>query len=230
MCICIYAYFFVSMQAIPALNVVSETYATNHGLNQVNANHFGALKHQGDQTQSLLASDVDSQSDQFISSSVKSPMDGNTSIPNEVPARQNSLGLWKYLDDDSPGLGDNPSSVPQSFCPVTNERLLEINEISPEWAYSTETTKVVLLISSKLPCCLVLVSFLKCSILMGKLHSIIICSQLPKLLFLLTSKKNIVFIVYKVPLGWVVSVITPYATLTNNIYKKNILNKWSSVS
>ncbi|KAB8105443.1 hypothetical protein EE612_039305 [Oryza sativa] len=135
----------MASNAIPALNVVSETYATNHGLNQVNANHFGALKHQGDQTQSLLASDVDSQSDQFISSSVKSPMDGNTSIPNEVPARQNSLGLWKYLDDDSPGLGDNPSSVPQSFCPVTNERLLEINEISPEWAYSTETTKVVVI-------------------------------------------------------------------------------------
>ncbi|XP_006658566.1 calmodulin-binding transcription activator CBT [Oryza brachyantha] len=132
----------MASNAIPSFNVASEVYSTNHGLNQVNEDHFGALKHQGDQTQSLLMSDVDSQSDQFTRSLVKSPMDGKVPVPNDVPARQNSLGLWKYLDDESTGLGDNPSLVTQSFRPVTNG-LFKITEISPEWAYSTETTKVV---------------------------------------------------------------------------------------
>ncbi|KAG8080521.1 hypothetical protein GUJ93_ZPchr0007g6048 [Zizania palustris] len=46
----------------------------------------------------------------FISSVVKTPMDG-----------------------------DNPSSVTQSLHPVTSERVFNITEISPEWAYSTES-------------------------------------------------------------------------------------------
>ncbi|KAL5197132.1 hypothetical protein ABZP36_000644 [Zizania latifolia] len=129
--------------AIPALNVVSEAYATNNCNNQVTADYFGALKHQGDQTQSLVTSDVDSQSDQFISSLVKTPMDGKVSVPNDMPARQNSLGLWKYLDDDSPCLGDNPRTVTESFHPVTSQRIFNITDISPEWAYSTESTKVL---------------------------------------------------------------------------------------
>uniref|UniRef100_A0A0D9WYY6 CG-1 domain-containing protein n=1 Tax=Leersia perrieri TaxID=77586 RepID=A0A0D9WYY6_9ORYZ len=128
----------MSSNAIPALYMASETYPTNHGLNQVTADHFKALKNQGDQTHSLFTSNVDFQSDQFISSLVKSSMDGKVSDPNDVPARQNSLGLWKYLDDDNPGLEDNPGSVTQ-----TNKTLFKITEISPECAYSTETTKVV---------------------------------------------------------------------------------------
>ncbi|KAL5197714.1 hypothetical protein ABZP36_001226 [Zizania latifolia] len=129
--------------AIPALHVVSEAYAPNHGNNQVTADYFGALKYQGDQTQSVLTSDVDIQSEPFISSLVKTPMDGKLSVPNDMPARQNSLGLWKYLDDDNPCLGDNPSSITQSLHPVTSERIFNITEISPEWAYSTESTKVL---------------------------------------------------------------------------------------
>lgn len=94
-------------------------------------NHAGALEHQVDQSQYPLTSDLYSQSQQFATSLRKTPVDGD--IPNDVPARENSLGLWKYLDDDSPCLGDNI---------VSNEKIFNITDFSPEWACSTEHTKV----------------------------------------------------------------------------------------
>ncbi|XP_062186861.1 calmodulin-binding transcription activator CBT-like [Phragmites australis] len=126
----------------PPANVISEAYATNPGHNQVSESYFGALKHQADQSPSLLTSDLDSQSKHLASSLLKTPVDGGN-IPNDVPPRQNSLGLWKYLNDDIPCLGDNPSSAILTTQPVTNERLFHITEISPEWAYCTEDTKVL---------------------------------------------------------------------------------------
>lgn len=109
-------------------NVMPEAYPTNH----VPANHVGALKHQGDQLQYLVTLDVDSQSERFVNTLERTPVDSN--IPSDVPARENSLGLWKYLDDDSPCLGDNI---------VSNERLFNITDFSPEWALSTEHTKIL---------------------------------------------------------------------------------------
>ncbi|XP_047068881.1 calmodulin-binding transcription activator CBT [Lolium rigidum] len=100
--------------------------------NNVPANHVGALDHQGDQPQYLLTQDLDSISQQFLNSSQKTLVDGN--IPNDVPARENSLGLWKYLNDDSPCLGDNI---------VSNEKFFNITDFSPEWSYSTEHTKIL---------------------------------------------------------------------------------------
>ena len=94
-------------------------------------NHAGALEHQVDQSQYPLTSDLDSQSQQFATSLRRTPVDGD--IPNDVPARENSLGLWKYLDDDSPCLGDNI---------VSNGKIFNITDFSPEWACSTEHTKV----------------------------------------------------------------------------------------
>lgn len=102
--------------------------------NNVNANHAGALEHQLDQSQYPLTSDLDSQSQQFAISLRKTPVDSD--IPNDVPARENSLGLWKYLDDDSPCLGDNI---------VSNEKIFNITDFSPEWACSTEHTKILVI-------------------------------------------------------------------------------------
>jgi hypothetical protein len=121
------------MQAIlvSSLNLMLKAYSTYYCLNQAPANHVGALDHQGDQPQYLLTQDLDSISQQFLNSSQKALVDGN--IPNDVPARENSLGLWKYLNDDSPCLGDNI---------VSNEKFFNITDFSPEWSYSTEHTKV----------------------------------------------------------------------------------------
>ena len=102
--------------------------------NNVHANHAGALEHQVDQSQYPLTSDLDSQSQQFATSLRKTPVDGD--IPNDVPARENSLGLWKYLDDDSPCLGDNI---------VSNGKIFNITDFSPEWACSTEHTKILVI-------------------------------------------------------------------------------------
>ena len=126
--------------------------------NQVPANHIGALEHQVDQPQYLLPQDIDSLPQQFLGSPQKTPVDGN--IPNDVPARENSLGLWKYLNDDSPCLGDNIAS---------NEKLFNITDFSPEWAYSTEHTKVCpfYVILKYHPCFTIVVYFhSNCSILM----------------------------------------------------------------
>ncbi|KAL6862149.1 hypothetical protein ACP4OV_016798 [Aristida adscensionis] len=127
------------------VGATSEAYATNHGLNQVYTTYFGALKHQETQSPSLKSTQVtsnrDSQSKQPASSFEKTLMDGN--IPNDAPARQNSLGLWKYLDDDISSLGVNPSSTLLTTQPMTNKNLFHITEISPEWAYCTEDTKVL---------------------------------------------------------------------------------------
>lgn len=133
---------FTFLQAIfsPTVDVHSETYATNAILNQVTGSYFGAPKHHANQSPFLLASDLDSQSKQLASSLAKTPPNGN--IPNDVPARQNSLGLWKYFEDDITVLGDNPSSTIPTSQPVTTERIFHITEISPEWAYCTENTKV----------------------------------------------------------------------------------------
>ncbi|TVU39074.1 hypothetical protein EJB05_12477 [Eragrostis curvula] len=122
------------------VDVHSEAYATNPSLNQVSENYFGAPKHHANQSPFLFTSDLDSQSKQVASSLVKTQPNG--SIPHDVPARQNSLGLWKYFEDDVTCLGDNPSSTMPTR-PVTNERIFNITEISPEWAYSTENTKVL---------------------------------------------------------------------------------------
>ncbi|WVZ65971.1 hypothetical protein U9M48_015251 [Paspalum notatum var. saurae] len=116
----------------PPTNVVSEAYA-NPGLNQVSESYFGPLKQQATQSPSLLTSNLDPQSKQLM----KAPVD-------DVPARQNSLGLWKYLDDDNTCLEDNPSSVIPPTEPVTDERPFHITEISSEWAYCKEDTKVLL--------------------------------------------------------------------------------------
>lgn len=70
---------------------------------------------------------------------MKTPVSDN--MPNDVPARQNSLGLWKYLDDDI-SLDDNPSSGILPTEQVTGEIPFQITEISSEWAYCTEDTKV----------------------------------------------------------------------------------------
>ncbi|XP_062190672.1 calmodulin-binding transcription activator CBT-like [Phragmites australis] len=125
----------------PPANVISEAYATNPGLNQVSESYFGALKQQANHSPSLLTSDPDSQSKQLANSLVKTPVDCNT--PNDVPARQNSFGLWKYLNDDISCIGDNPSSSILTTQQVTNERIFHITDISPEWAYCTEDTKVL---------------------------------------------------------------------------------------
>uniref|UniRef100_A0ACD5V1C6 Uncharacterized protein n=1 Tax=Avena sativa TaxID=4498 RepID=A0ACD5V1C6_AVESA len=117
---------------VPSLNLMPEAYPTDYALNQIPANHVGALEHQGDQPQYLLTQDLDSLSQQFLSSSQKTPAESN--IPNDVPARENSLGLWKYLDDDSPCLGDNI---------VNNEKLFKITDFSPEWSCSTENAKIL---------------------------------------------------------------------------------------
>ncbi|CAM0905908.1 unnamed protein product [Alopecurus aequalis] len=101
--------------------------------NIVPANHVGALEHQGDQRQYLLPQDLDSLPQQFLSSSERTPVDN---IPNDVPGRENSLGLWKYLNDDSPCLGDNI---------VSNEKFFNITDFSPEWACSTEHTKILVI-------------------------------------------------------------------------------------
>ncbi|KAL6639293.1 hypothetical protein ACP70R_023023 [Stipagrostis hirtigluma subsp. patula] len=126
----------------PQVNVTSEAYGINPGLNQASASYFAALEHQANQSPSLLTSDLDSQSKQHASPLVKTPVDGNNT--DDVPARQNSFGQWKkYLEDDSPCLGDNPSSPMLTSRLVTNERLFHITEISPEWAYCTQDTKVL---------------------------------------------------------------------------------------
>lgn len=122
----------------PTTNVVSEAYA-NPGHNQASESYFGSLKHQANNSPSLLTSDLDSQSKQHANSLMKAPVYGN--MPNDVPARQNSLGLWKYLDDDI-SLGNNPSSGILPTEQVTDERPFHITEISSEWAYCTEDTKV----------------------------------------------------------------------------------------
>ncbi|CAN6168130.1 unnamed protein product [Urochloa humidicola] len=119
-------------------NAVSEAYAANPGLNQVSENYYGALKHQVNQTPSVLASDLDSQSKPLANSLTRTPVDGS-----DVPARQNSLGLWKYLDDDMTCLGDNPISAIPTTRPVSDEIPFHIIEISSEWAYCTEDTKVL---------------------------------------------------------------------------------------
>ncbi|GJN07407.1 hypothetical protein PR202_ga25236 [Eleusine coracana subsp. coracana] len=123
------------------VDVHSEAYAYNPNLNQVTESYFGVPKHHANQSPFLLTSDLDSQSKQLASSLVKTPPNGN--IPNDVPARQNSLGLWKYFEDDSLLLGDNRSSAIPTSQPMTNERIFHITEISPEWAYCTENTKVL---------------------------------------------------------------------------------------
>ncbi|GJN32335.1 hypothetical protein PR202_gb20835 [Eleusine coracana subsp. coracana] len=123
------------------VDVHSEAYAYNPNLNQVTEGYFGVPKHHANQSPFLLTSDLDSQSKQLASSLVKTPPNGN--IPNDVPARQNSLGLWKYFEDDSPLLGDNQSSAIPTSQPMTNDRIFRITEISPEWAYCTENTKVL---------------------------------------------------------------------------------------
>ncbi|CAL5072663.1 unnamed protein product [Urochloa decumbens] len=122
-------------------NVVSEAYATNPGLNQVSESYYGALKHQVNQTPSILASDLDSQSKPLANSLMRTPVDGN--MLSDVPARQNSLGLWKYLDDDITCLGDNPISAIPTTRPVSDEIPFHIIEMSSEWAYCTEDTKVL---------------------------------------------------------------------------------------
>jgi calmodulin-binding transcription activator len=104
--------------------VRSEAGANNPSLNQVTESYFGAQKHHENQSPFLLTSDLNSQSNDN----------------DNVPARQNSLGMWKYFEDGITCLEENPSSViPTS--PVTAE-IFHINEISPEWAYCTENTKV----------------------------------------------------------------------------------------
>lgn len=122
----------------PPTNVVSEAYA-NPGLSQVSESYFGSLKDQANHAPSLLTSDLDSQSKQHTNSLMKTPVSDN--MPNDVPARQNSLGLWKYLDDDI-SLDDNPSSGILPTEQVTGEIPFQITEISSEWAYCTEDTKV----------------------------------------------------------------------------------------
>jgi hypothetical protein len=150
------------MQAIlvSPLNVMLEAHATNFARNQVPANNVGALEHQGGQPQYLLTPDLDSLSQQFLSSSQETPVDDN--IPSDVPARENSLGLWKYLNDDSPCLGDNI---------VSNEKLFNITDFSPEWACSTEHTKVCLFY-------VILPRFVychsNCLVMMGMFHYIVI--------------------------------------------------------
>ncbi|PWZ15146.1 Calmodulin-binding transcription activator 6 [Zea mays] len=121
----------------PPTNVVSEAYA-NPGLSQVSESYFGSLKDQANHAPSLLTSDLDSQSKQHTNSLMKTPVSDN--MPNDVPARQNSLGLWKYLDDDI-SLDDNPSSGILPTEQVTGEIPFQITEISSEWAYCTEDTK-----------------------------------------------------------------------------------------
>lgn len=145
--------------------VVSEAYATNPGLNQVSESYYGALKQQVNQSPSLLTSDLNSQSKPSPSSLMKTPMDGN--MPTDVPARQNSLGLWKYLDDDIACLGDNPSSAILTSRPVIDEIPFHIIEISSEWAYCTEDTKVFFLLSprTEFPCFHVFPLF-NCSVFM----------------------------------------------------------------
>ncbi|XP_066397760.1 calmodulin-binding transcription activator CBT-like [Miscanthus floridulus] len=123
----------------PTTNVVSEAYA-NPGHNQASESYFGSLKHQAINSPSLLTSDLDSQSKQHANSLMKAPVYVN--MPNDVPARQNSLGLWKYLDDDI-SLENNPSSGILPTEQVTEERPFHITEISSEWAYCTEDTKVL---------------------------------------------------------------------------------------
>lgn len=118
--------------------MVSEAYA-NPGLSQVSESYFGSLKDQANHAPSLLTSDLDSQSKQHTNSLMKAPVSDN--MPNDVPARQNSLGLWKYLDDDI-SLDDNPSSGILPTEQVTGEIPFQITEISSEWAYCTEDTKV----------------------------------------------------------------------------------------
>lgn len=132
---------FLFLQAIFSSpdNVVSEAYATNPVLNQVSESYYGALNHQVNQSPNLLTSDLNSQSKAPASSLIRTPMDGN--MPTDVPARQNSLGLWKYLDADIACLGDNTSPVLTSR-PVIDEIPFHIIEISSEWAYCTEDTKV----------------------------------------------------------------------------------------
>jgi hypothetical protein len=139
---------FLFLQAIfssPA-NVVSEAYAANPGLNQVSESYYGALKHQVNQSPSLLTSDLDSQSKPHANSIIKTLVDGN--MPSDVPARQNSLGLWKYLDDDITCLVNNPSSAIPITRPVIDEMPFHIIEISSEWAYCTDDTKVFFSLSS----------------------------------------------------------------------------------
>lgn len=123
----------------PPTNVVSEAYA-NPGLSQVSESYFGSLKDQANHAPSLLTSDLDLQSKQHTNSLMKAPVSDN--MPNDVPARQNSLGLWKYLDDDI-SLDDNPSSGILPTEQVTGEIPFQITEISSEWAYCTEDTKVL---------------------------------------------------------------------------------------
>lgn len=133
---------FTFLQAIfsPTVDVHSEAFANNAGLNQVTGSYFGGPKHHANQSPFLLTSDLDYQSKQLGSSLVKTLPNGN--IPNDMPARQNSLGLWKYFEDDITVLGDKPSSTIPTSQSVTTERIFHITEISPEWAYCTENTKV----------------------------------------------------------------------------------------
>ncbi|CAN6199044.1 unnamed protein product [Urochloa humidicola] len=119
-------------------NVISEAYAANPGLNQVTESYYGALEHQVNQTPSVLASDLDTQSKPLANSLMRTPVDGS-----DVPARQNSLGLWKYLDDDMACLRDNPISAIPTTRPVSDEIPFHIIEISSEWAYCTQDTKVL---------------------------------------------------------------------------------------
>ncbi|XP_039792449.1 calmodulin-binding transcription activator CBT-like [Panicum virgatum] len=122
-------------------NVVSEAYAANPGLNQVSESYYGALKHQVNQSPSLSTSDLDSQSKPHANSIMKTPVDSY--MPSDVPARQNSLGLWKSLDDDITCLVNNPSSAIPITRPVIDEKPFHIIEISSEWAYCTDDTKVL---------------------------------------------------------------------------------------
>jgi hypothetical protein len=105
-----------------------EAYANNPNLNQVTESYFGAPN----------------------GSLVKTPPNGN--VPNDVPAGQNSLGLWKYFEDGITCLGENPISAIHTSQPVTNE-IFHITEISAEWAYCTENTKVFFSFdSTEFPC------------------------------------------------------------------------------
>jgi hypothetical protein len=129
------SWFFLQDIFTPTVDVCSEACANNPSLNQVTESYFGAQKHHENQSPFLLTSDLNSQSKQLASSLVEAPPNDN------VPARQNSLGMWKYFEDGITCLEGNPSSAIPTSPPVTTE-IFHINEISPEWAYCRENTKV----------------------------------------------------------------------------------------
>jgi hypothetical protein len=178
-------------------NVVSEAYATSPGLNQVSESYYRSLKHQANQSPSILTSDLDSQSKALANSLMGTPVNGN--MPSDVPARQNSLGLWKYLDDDITCLGDKPSSAIPTTRPVSDEMPFHIIEISSEWAYCTEDTKVTPLPSSsntEFPCFLVLFPSSAAQFLLNFFYFTVMCYDPLKSLFILTIYQ------YHVSPGW----------------------------